>query len=198
MHELTLFSNKEGFKVRVVIVDGEPWFVAKDVCDILGLGNARQALSGLDNDEKTTLKRSEFSGLTVTNNDGQTFRGGAQLINIISESGLYALIIRSNKPEAKAFRRWITHEVLPAIRKTGRYVVPRKTWTKAEIEKAGREFFMDCYREGGMEMYLEKRYPDKINDPRSRVRPSALLTRQEKRWLEEAEGASFLAGEGHL
>jgi prophage antirepressor-like protein len=184
MNELTLFTSKENFKVRVIMWDGEPWFVAKDVCDILGLGNAREALRNLDDDERGSVR--------IT--DGTSPAGGNPNMNIVSESGLYTLIMRSNKPEAKAFRRWVTHEVLPSIRKTGRYVIPRKTHAKAEIEAAGKDFFMDCWQEGGIELYLEKRYKEEC-DPRAHGRT---LTRQEKRWLEEAESAAFLAGEGRL
>ena len=87
---------------------GEPWFVAKDVCDILEISNSRDAVSKLDSDEKG-----------VANTDTL---GGAQQASIISEPGLYKLIMRSRKPEAKEFQRWVTHEVLPQIRKTGGYV----------------------------------------------------------------------------
>jgi len=93
--------------VRTVTVDGEPWFVAADVCAVLGIGNPRQAVSYLDDDERG-----------VTTNDTP---GGRQQMTIVSEAGLYSLILRSRKPEAKAFKRWVTHEVLPAIRRTGRY-----------------------------------------------------------------------------
>ena len=87
---------------------GDPWFVAKDVCDILGLENSRKATAELDPDEKNT----------VTIRDGIA---GNPNKTIISEPGLYKLIMRSRKPEAKAFQRWITHEVLPSIRKHGIY-----------------------------------------------------------------------------
>lgn len=89
---------------------GEPWFVAKDVCDILKLGNTTNALRALDEDEKTN-----FTNCNVAQNGGR-----APLI--ISEPGLYKLIMRSRKPEAKEFQRWVTHEVLPQIRKTGGYI----------------------------------------------------------------------------
>lgn len=89
---------------------GEPWFVAKDVCDILELGNTTNALRALDEDEKTN-----FTNCNVAQNGGR-----APLI--ISEPGLYKLIMRSRKPEAKEFQRWVTHEVLPQIRKTGGYI----------------------------------------------------------------------------
>ena len=87
---------------------GEPWFVAKDVCDILEISNSRDAVSKLDSDEKG-----------VANTDTL---GGAQQASIISEPGLYKLIMRSRKPEAKEFQRWVTHEVLPQIRRTGGYI----------------------------------------------------------------------------
>ena len=93
--------------VRVVSQDGEPWFVAKDVCDVLEIVNSRKAVSALDDDEKGLRKV-------------QT-PGGEQELSIISESGLYTLVIRSNKPQAKPFRKWVTAEVLPTIRKTGGY-----------------------------------------------------------------------------
>lgn len=91
----------------MVDVNGEPWFVAKDVCECLDIGNSRDAVAALDEDEKGV--------------DSIDTPGGAQEMSIISEAGLYSLILRSRKPEAKAFKRWITHEVLPAIRKTGGY-----------------------------------------------------------------------------
>ena len=93
---------------------GEPWFVAVDVCTALALSNPSDAIKRLDADEKMTLD-------TTEGHSGQ--RGGAQSLNLVSEAGLYSLILTSRKPEAKRFKRWLTHEVLPAIRKTGRYSV---------------------------------------------------------------------------
>jgi anti-repressor protein len=96
-------------KVRVVIdKHGNPWWVAKDVCDVLGIGNVSDALSRLDDDEKNT----------IVLNDGN--RGNPNM-TVVNESGLYALIMTSRKPEAKAFKKWVTSEVLPSIRKTGSY-----------------------------------------------------------------------------
>lgn len=89
--------------------NGEPWFVAKDVCDVLGLNNVSQALTRLDNDEKSS----------IILNDGTP---GTPTKTIVSESGLYSLTIASRKPEAHEFKRWVTHEVLPTIRKTGGYI----------------------------------------------------------------------------
>ena len=89
---------------------GEPWFVAKDACDILELNNVTEALRPLDDDEKSNFRNSEVA------------QNGGRAPLIISEPGLYKLIMRSRKPEAKEFQRWVTHEVLPQIRKTGGYI----------------------------------------------------------------------------
>lgn len=114
MSELIPF-NYESTDLRVVTVNGDPWFVAKDVCNILGLGNVGQALIGLDDDEKTNIS---------SNDVGQS--GGRDPF-IISESGLYSLVLRSRKPEARAFKRWVTHEVIPAVRRHGGYLTPAMT-----------------------------------------------------------------------
>lgn len=101
-----------GQPVRTLLRDGEPWFVAADVCAVLSIGRTHDAVRGLDDDEK----------------GAETVRtpGGDQLVSVVNEPGLYSLTFRSRKPEAKAFRRWIAHEVLPAIRRTGSYsVAPR-------------------------------------------------------------------------
>ena len=104
---LKIFEKPEFGSVRVVEKDGEPWFVARDVCDCLEVGNNRDAVAALDEDEK---------GVAIIDT-----LGGAQEMSVISESGLYSLILRSRKPEAKTFKRWIVREVLPSIRKTGSY-----------------------------------------------------------------------------
>lgn len=109
--QLTQFvSEAEGFSIRFVQKDGQDWFIARDVCEALGIKNSRQAVSKLDADERNT----------VTFNDGIQGNPNTTAVN---ESGLYALILRSNKPKARAFRKWVTSEVLPAIRKTGGYSV---------------------------------------------------------------------------
>lgn len=111
MNDVTIF-NFDGADFRVIIRDGEPWFVAKDVCRVLGLTNHIQAISVLDDDEK--------SGVSISDPHGRE-----QQTNIITESGLYTLIMRSNKPEARRFRKWVTTEVLPSIRKHGAYATPQ-------------------------------------------------------------------------
>jgi anti-repressor protein len=104
----------ESTDLRVVAVNGAPWFVAKDVCNILGLGNVGQALIGLDDDEKSSIIISD--GTPGNPNKA-----------IISESGLYSLVLRSRKPEARAFKRWVTHDVIPAVRRHGGYLTPAMT-----------------------------------------------------------------------
>ena len=102
--------NYESDEVRTIVNEqGEIWFAAADVCKILDIANSRDAVSRLDEDERGTV-------ITDT-------PGGPQGMSYINESGLYELIFTSRKPEAKAFKRWVTHEVLPAIRKTGSYSV---------------------------------------------------------------------------
>ena len=114
MNELQVFENREFGQVRTIMKDGEPWFVAADVCRALELGNPTQAISRLDEDEK---------GNTLISNEGN--RGNPN-VSIVNESGLYALVLGSRKPEARAFKRWITHEVIPAIRKHGGYLTQEK------------------------------------------------------------------------
>ena len=105
MNDLSIFNYGQN-EVRTVLIDGEPWFVAKDVCEVLGISNVSDTLSKvLDDDEK---------GIATVYT-----LGGVQQVSIISEAGLYSLTLKSRKPEAKLFKRWITHEVLPTIRKTG-------------------------------------------------------------------------------
>ena len=111
MINLQVSTNTEFGEVRTMMRDGEPWFVAADVCRALDILNPRDATARLDEDEKNT----------VVLTDGN--RGNPN-VTIINEPGLYALVLGSRKPEAKAFKRWITHEVIPAIRKNGAYLTP--------------------------------------------------------------------------
>lgn len=103
----------DGNKVRTIIVDGEPWFVARDVCDILELGDTGRAVSRLEDDECTRIE------IDHPQNPEKALE-----VYAVNEPGLYSLILGSRKPEAKAFKRWITHEVIPQIRKTGSYSLP--------------------------------------------------------------------------
>ena len=108
--ELSVFNFEESHPVRVILQNEEPWFIGNDVCAALCLGNPRSSLALLEEDEKG-----------VHNMDTPS---GQQEMTIINEPGLYSLVLRSRKPEAKKFKRWITHEVLPAIRRTGSYAAP--------------------------------------------------------------------------
>ena len=108
MNEIVKVFNDR--PVRIIDRDGEPWFVAKDVCNILEVARVDSAIRALDADEKDTHSMSTL--------------GGEQEMTIVNEPGLYSLILRSRKAEAKAFKRWVTHEVLPSIRKTGAYLSP--------------------------------------------------------------------------
>ncbi|MFR6633421.1 MAG: phage antirepressor [Atopobiaceae bacterium] len=119
MNEIQTFTSDQFGQVRAVRSEvGEPMFVAKDVCAALGLGNSRQALSRLDDDEK---------GVISTDTPG-----GEQQMQAVNEAGLYVLVLSSRKPEAKAFKRWVTHEVLPALRRDGGYMVARDDETPEE------------------------------------------------------------------
>ena len=112
MNNIQVFTNRHFGQVRVVMRDGEPWFIAADICRALDVDNNRQAVSRLDEDEKGVI-------LNDTNR-------GKRSMAVISEPGLYALVLGSRKPEAQSFRRWITHEVLPAIRQEGAYMTPER------------------------------------------------------------------------
>ena len=110
MDGIKTFTNKEFGTVRTIVKDGEPWFVGKDVAEILGYAKARNAIARhVDDDDKNDAP---FQGVL----------GGTQTVTIINESGLYSLILGSKLPKAKTFKRWVTSEVLPTIRKTGGYV----------------------------------------------------------------------------
>ena len=110
MNELTVFENKDFGQIRTVLRHGEPWFVAADVCKALGLGQVTRAMDRLYEDEKGLLK--------VTHPQSPS---KFMDVNGVNEPGLYHLVLCSTKPEARAFKRWITHEVIPSIRKTGSY-----------------------------------------------------------------------------
>lgn len=119
MNNLQLFKNEQFGAIRTAVKDGEPWFVATDVCKALEIQNVTQALERLDDDERSMLN---------IGRQGET--------NMVNEPGLYTLILGSRKPEAKAFKRWVTHEVLPAIRKTGMYATGTVTNAMAELRAA--------------------------------------------------------------
>jgi prophage antirepressor-like protein len=122
--ELSIFRH-DGADVRVVVIDGEPWFVAADVARVLGYRMASDFTRRLDEDEKGT-----HSARTP---------GGAQDVTIISESGLYVAVIGSQAANARAFKRWVTHDVIPSIRRTGQYIAPTAPALPQSYAEALRE-----------------------------------------------------------
>ena len=110
--QLQIFKNPDFGDVRTVIRDGEPWFIATDVCRALDVDST--ATRRLDEDEISALR------LTQTSSNGVSQE---REVNIVNEPGLYSLVLGSRKPEAKAFKRWITHDVIPAIRRHGMYAI---------------------------------------------------------------------------
>ena len=118
MNELQVFTYS-GKEVRTVQKNGEPWFVLKDVCAILGISKYRDAADRLDPDEREPVRVDTL--------------GGKQEMLCINESGLYNVILRSDKPEAKPFRKWVTSEVLPSIRRTGGYIAGQENLTPEEL-----------------------------------------------------------------
>lgn len=114
MNELQVFKNQEFGSVRTLTINDEPWFVGKDVADVLGYSNSRKALNDhVDAEDKEVLTSRNVTLKNIPN------RG----ITVVNESGLYSLILSSKLPSAKKFKRWVTSEVLPALRKTGQYQV---------------------------------------------------------------------------
>ena len=109
MHKLEIFSSDDFGEIRVVEIQGEPWFVGKDVAEVLGYSNTKDAISShVDDEDKQIFQKSENTTFEIPN------RG----MTIINESGLYSLILSSKLPTAKAFKKWVTSEVLTAIKKT--------------------------------------------------------------------------------
>ena len=110
MNELQVFKNAEFGSVRTTVIDGESFFVGKDVAEILGYSNSRDAISKhVDEEDKGVAKCNTL--------------GGMQELTLINESGLYSLILRSQLPKARQFKRWVTAEILPAIRRRGMYAI---------------------------------------------------------------------------
>lgn len=124
MKELKIFKNKQFGEVRVLDKDGEPWFAGKDVAEILGYSNTKDAIAAhVDTEDKTIIQKSDFPTLDIPN------RG----MTVINESGLYSLMLSSKLPQAKQFKHWVTSEVLPSIRKHGGYIAGQETLSDDEL-----------------------------------------------------------------
>lgn len=125
MNELMILQHEDFGRIRAEVKNGEPWFVAKDVCTVLGISKHRDAVARLDVDERASIT-------TDT-------PGGKQQLTAVNESGIYALIFQSRKPEAKKFRKWVTSEVLPSIRRTGGYAINSKPKATRQYIKRGEK-----------------------------------------------------------
>jgi len=150
-NKLMTFENAAFGKIRTLTIDGEPWFVAADVCRALEIGNPSMAVERLDDDEK---------GISTIDT-----LGGKQRMTIINEPGLYSLVLSSRKPEAKAFRRWITHEVIPAIRKYGGYM------TKSLLEQVLEN--PNLIYEFARRMLAEQQKNERLRQELDRAKPKA-------------------------
>lgn len=154
--QLAIISHPEFGEVRNVMIKGEPWFVGKDVCSILGIVNHKDALSRLDNTERR--------GSVMPTPSGR------QEMTTINESGLYSLIFQSRKPEAVQFRKWVTSEVLPSIRKFGFYVHPSAMLTKRQQKQLEKIMYetvkkyttKDDIRKTARKMGATPRYVDRV------------------------------------
>lgn len=176
-NEIQVFDFEDSKKIRVIEKNGITWFVAKDVCDILGIKNSRKALQRLDEDE--------LMSLWVTSG------GQRRKINGVTESGLYALIIRSDKPQAKKFRKWITSEVLPAIRKHGMYLTDAVEETlktdPEEFKVLAEKYFEEKEKNKKLQEILEE---ERVYSTLGR----AVLALQDSISMKDASG--FLAQKG--
>ena len=153
---IQVFENAEFGTIRTLTEDGEPWFVAKDVCEALGLSNTTEALRNLDDDEVGNISNSE-----VAQNGGRAPR-------IVSEPGFYKLVMRSRKPEAKAFKRWVVHEVLPAIRRTGGYMA-------AKPDETPEETMARALRIADETMRRQRERIESLSGENAEMRPKALF-----------------------
>lgn len=150
-NQLQIFKNQEFGELRAILRDGEPWFVAKDVCATLELNNSAQALSRLDEDERNTIILNEGIGNPQK--------------SIVSESGLYSLALGSRKPQAKPFKRWVTHEVIPTIRKHGMYATPET----AEKILGDPDFLIETLQTLKKERALRQEAEQKIEQDKPKV-----------------------------
>lgn len=124
MNELMIFNNPEFGEIRTVGIDGDPWFVGKDVAQALGYSDTKSALADhVDDEDKQIIQRGQIATLDVPN------RG----LTIINESGLYSLVLSSKLPGAKKFRRWVTAEVIPSVRRNGGYIHGQEEMSPEEL-----------------------------------------------------------------
>ena len=150
MADIQLYKNEKFGDVRATVIDGEPWFVAADVCNVLDLSNPTIAVSRLDEDERAKFNLGRQGDATIVN-----------------EPGLYTLVLGSRKPEAKAFKRWITHDVIPSIRKTGSYTMLPQDYISALKALVASEEERLALQEKNLEMLPKAEYYDAVRDTKS-------------------------------
>ena len=129
-NEITTFTNEEFGSIRTILINGEPWFVGRDIAKALGYSNTKDALLiHVSEDDRMIIHRSAYPTLDIPN------RG----LTIINEPGFYSLVLNSRLPSAKKFKRWVTHDVLPSIRKTGNYATPQLVGPSEELVRLCQE-----------------------------------------------------------
>jgi len=164
LEEINIFSNEEFGEIRTVIIDGEPWLVGKDIALALGYKDAKKALKvHVDEEDRQLIQRGQTAPLEIPN------RG----MTIINESGLYALIFGSKLESARRFKHWVTSEVLPAIRKTGRYIAPSEGTMESMFEA------MSC----DMKMVYER-----MSNIESMMQEQATMTQEQSAMMQEQSG----------
>lgn len=166
-NEIEIFNNEEFGQIRTIVINGEPWFLAADVCKILEHSNPTVAMNSLEDFEKAKLNLGLQGGDT----------------NVINESGFYTLALRSRKPIAKPFRIWVTSEVLPSIRKTGGYVATQSNKVETMLEDMGCNMKVVYAQINNMENMLGEQ-TEKLNQV---VDNMTLTTRQQQRIYKAAK-----------
>lgn len=155
MNELQIFNNEDFGEVRTVVIEGRPWFIAKDITECLGYQNGRDALyKHVDEEDKGVAKCDTL--------------GGAQDLSVINESGLYSLILSSKLPEARKFKHWVTSEVLPTIRKTGGYKLPQ-SFSEALQLAADQAERIEALKKRNEELIPKAEFFDAVTDSKTAI-----------------------------
>lgn len=171
MNQLQQIFNYQDQEIRTILKDGQPWFVAKDLCEVLEIKNNRDALSRLDEDEK---------GVVLTDT-----LGGSQELAAVNEPGLYALILSSRKPEAKQFKRWIIHDVIPTIRQTGQYGEPKALTEREQRIESLKLLLETSQRQDEMSKKLST-HEKKILELNTKVDEQITIDHGEQRRIQKA------------
>ena len=155
MNEIQIFKNEDIGAIRTIDINGEPWFIGKDVTDILGYANSRKAIGDhVDDEDKGVTKCDTL--------------GGVQEMAIINESGLYSLVLSSKLESTRKFKRWITSEVIPQIRKTGAYHIP-KTYAEALRALADETEKIEALKKQNQLMQPKAEFFDAVTDSKTAI-----------------------------